>query len=103
MFSNPAARPNGSMPLGNSFRDLPQARKANVVHRPRRSSGIVRDGDSSGKSRTDALVGAPALVQDVAIDARAERDFIATLCSCAPRALATVPAGNDRTLWACIG
>lgn len=52
------------------------------------------------KSRTDALVGTPILLLDVAIDARAERDFVATLCSCAPRALATVPAGDERTLSA---
>ncbi|PYX79752.1 MAG: PD-(D/E)XK nuclease family protein [Acidobacteria bacterium] len=52
------------------------------------------------ESRTDALVGASVLLLDVAIDARRERDFIASLCSCAPRALATVPAGDERTLSA---
>jgi len=52
------------------------------------------------ESRTDALAGAPLLLLDVAIHARAERDFIATLCSCAPHALATVPAGDERTLSA---
>ena len=52
------------------------------------------------KSRTDALVGAPVLLLDVATDSRAERDFIATLCSCVPRALVTVPAGDERTLSA---
>jgi RecB family exonuclease len=52
------------------------------------------------ESRTDALAGAAVLLLDVAIDARAERDFIATLCSRAPRALATVPTGDERTLSA---
>lgn len=52
------------------------------------------------ESRTDALVGTPILLLDVAIDARAERNFIAALCSSAPRALATVPAGDERTLSA---
>ncbi len=52
------------------------------------------------KTRADALVGAPVLLLDVAIKARGERDFVATLCSCATHALVTVPAGDERTLSA---
>jgi len=52
------------------------------------------------ENRTEQLVGAPVLLLDVAINARAERDFIAALCTSAPSALATVPAGDEKTLSA---
>lgn len=55
---------------------------------------------NAAEGRANALVGAPILLLDVSIAARAGRDFIAALCSCAPLALATVPAGDDRTLSA---
>ncbi|HEX6803615.1 MAG TPA: hypothetical protein VF133_08045, partial [Terriglobales bacterium] len=55
---------------------------------------------SAVKSRTDSLVGVPIVLLDVAIQGCAEREFIATLCSCTPRTLATVPAGDERTLSA---
>ena len=39
---------------------------------------------NAAEGRANALVGAPILLLDVSIAARAGRDFIAALCSCAP-------------------
>lgn len=52
------------------------------------------------KDRKNPFVGTPVLLLDVAINSRAERIFIAALCASAPRGLATVPAGDERTLSA---
>jgi hypothetical protein len=51
-------------------------------------------------SRANRLVGAPVLLLDVVIGARSEREFIGALCSSAPDVLATVPAGDGRTISA---
>lgn len=63
-------------------------------------SALFEIATSAVENRTDSLVGAPIVLLDVAIDGSAERDFIAALCSCTPRTLATVPAGDERTLSA---
>jgi len=52
------------------------------------------------EGRANRLVGAPVLLLDVAIGARSEREFVTALCSSAPDALATVPAGDERTISA---
>jgi len=52
------------------------------------------------RGRSDELVGRPILLLDVAIGTRREREFVAALSSPAPCALATVPAGDARTLSA---
>ena len=55
---------------------------------------------SAVESRANRLVGAPVLLLDVAMGTRSEREFVAALCSPAPEALATVPAGDEWALSA---
>jgi RecB family exonuclease len=52
------------------------------------------------EGQVNHLVGAPVLLLDVRIGARWEREFVTALFSSAPDALATVPAGDERTISA---
>jgi len=90
--------------LGRAGRDLArllrefenQLSSLGLVDRP----ALFEIATEAVRGRTDELVGAPILLLDLAIGTRRERAFIAALCSSAPRALATVPAGDARTLFA---
>jgi hypothetical protein len=52
---------------------------------------------TSGRVR---WAGMPVVLLDVTIDSRAEREFVAAVVGAAPDVLATIPAGDDRTLEA---
>lgn len=56
--------------------------------------------DAVEQTPVDALVGLPLLLLDVPIETGDERALITALCAAAPRVLATVPSGDDRTLAA---
>jgi len=88
---------NGAVDLGRLERAYEQeleraglADKAGVL---RAATRIARDGRA-----TSPLLDVPLLLVDVAISSALERDLVAALAARSPEVMATVPAGDERSL-----
>jgi ATP-dependent helicase/nuclease subunit B len=82
---------------------------AAILHQFDREAATARLVDRAGmsdyaiaamrdKAHPPPLTGIPTLLLDVPIESLCERDFVAALTAPAPRFLATVPAGDERSL-----
>ncbi|MBX3025285.1 PD-(D/E)XK nuclease family protein [bacterium] len=60
-----------------------------------RAALLAAAGAAVGGAPADPLIGLPLLLLDVPFDSRAERAFAERLVAAAPRALITLPAGDD--------